>query len=308
MNMHHIGEVLRNRRIELGYSQEKVCAGICEPPTLSRIESGKRLPSKAHLDALMQRLGMSGTPYMYARAGEDFELESLKTEILACNTRHDSKTALEKIAQLETICKESDKITQQFILRSKMIAGTLVNGISEPYDNNVLLEMLLEAIRKTIPKFNDEDIEKSLLTYEETKLINHIAVTYYEMGNTQKALEIYRQLWKHTNKHYIPADETASIISLVGYNYSKYLGLKERYKEALEIAEAGYECCIRYEKSRLFGHILYNMAYIYNKVGRHDDSKRVIQQSYYLSQAMKYDAFCDLAQNFARTHYQIEFS
>lgn len=36
-----LGEYIRQRRLELGLTQEEVCDGICEPITLSRIENGK---------------------------------------------------------------------------------------------------------------------------------------------------------------------------------------------------------------------------------------------------------------------------
>lgn len=44
-----IGEIIRNRRIELGLTQEKVCEGIYEPPTMSRIENDKQTPSYSKL-------------------------------------------------------------------------------------------------------------------------------------------------------------------------------------------------------------------------------------------------------------------
>ncbi len=34
-----LGEVIRQRRLELGLTQERLCEGICEPMTVSRIEN-----------------------------------------------------------------------------------------------------------------------------------------------------------------------------------------------------------------------------------------------------------------------------
>ena len=44
-----LGEYIRQRRLELGLTQEEVCDGICEPITLSRIENGKQTPSRARI-------------------------------------------------------------------------------------------------------------------------------------------------------------------------------------------------------------------------------------------------------------------
>ena len=35
-----LGEVIRQRRLELGLTQEELCEGICEPMTISRFENG----------------------------------------------------------------------------------------------------------------------------------------------------------------------------------------------------------------------------------------------------------------------------
>ncbi len=40
-----LGEVIRQRRLELGLTQEELCEGICEPMTISRLKmDGKHRP------------------------------------------------------------------------------------------------------------------------------------------------------------------------------------------------------------------------------------------------------------------------
>ena len=57
MAVFQLGPIIRNRRTELGLSQEDLADGICSVPTLSRIENGERMPTKNHFEMLMQRLG-----------------------------------------------------------------------------------------------------------------------------------------------------------------------------------------------------------------------------------------------------------
>lgn len=59
MSIYLFGPLIKQRREELGYSQEDLADGICSVPTLSRIENGERLPSKQHSEMLLQRLGYS---------------------------------------------------------------------------------------------------------------------------------------------------------------------------------------------------------------------------------------------------------
>ena len=35
-----LGEYIKQRRLDLGLTQEQLCDGICEPVTLSRLENG----------------------------------------------------------------------------------------------------------------------------------------------------------------------------------------------------------------------------------------------------------------------------
>ena len=35
-----LGEYVKQRRLDLGLTQEQLCDGICEPMTLSRLENG----------------------------------------------------------------------------------------------------------------------------------------------------------------------------------------------------------------------------------------------------------------------------
>lgn len=40
-----LGEYIKQRRLDLGLTQEQLCDGICEPMTLSRLEMGNRPPA-----------------------------------------------------------------------------------------------------------------------------------------------------------------------------------------------------------------------------------------------------------------------
>ena len=41
-----LGEYIKQRRLDLGLTQEQLCDGICEPMTLSRLENGKQTRSE----------------------------------------------------------------------------------------------------------------------------------------------------------------------------------------------------------------------------------------------------------------------
>ena len=76
-----IGELIRQRRLELGLKQCELCEGICEPVTMSRLESGKQTPGSNKLRMLMQRLGLPEERYYALVSKNELRISELQTEI-----------------------------------------------------------------------------------------------------------------------------------------------------------------------------------------------------------------------------------
>ena len=103
MQNYKLGEYIRQRRLDLGLTQEQVCAGICESVTLSRVENGKQTPSRNRINAILQRLGLPDDRYYALVTPEELEIEALKKEIVACNALKCVEDGFDKISQLEKI-------------------------------------------------------------------------------------------------------------------------------------------------------------------------------------------------------------
>lgn len=82
-----LGEVIRQRRIELGLTQEELCEGICEPITISRFEHGRQTPSRNRVRALLFRLGLPDDRYFALLSTQETKISILETEITECNVR-----------------------------------------------------------------------------------------------------------------------------------------------------------------------------------------------------------------------------
>ena len=152
MQNYKLGEYIRQRRLDLGLTQEQVCAGICESVTLSRFENGKQTPSRNRINAILQRLGLPDDRYYALVTPEELEIEALKKEIVSCNALKCVEEGFDKISRLEKIAKPDDQITQQFILRSKVLLGGLDKAGEEGGANasTVFSGMGLAAIFKFI--------------------------------------------------------------------------------------------------------------------------------------------------------------
>ena len=183
----HIGKVIRQRRKELGYTQEQLCEGICEPPNISRLENEQQIPSRSTMTLLLERLGLPNDIYYAYLSDNEAEIEDLQTEIVSCNMTINSEQGLDAIERLEALITDKDKIIKQFILRSKAILGHSINGQIVPYSRKEKLELLFEAIKLTVPRFELQKINDCLYGIIEVKIVNQIAQVYSEQGGERES-------------------------------------------------------------------------------------------------------------------------
>lgn len=298
-----LGEYVRQRREDLGLTQAQLCEGICEPITISRLENGRQVPSYTRIKALLQRLGLPGSRYFALLSKNEEKIESLKKEIqsdIICFGRaanedrpHIREQALQKLEELEQLAESDDRIIRQYILSSKASLGKL----DGPYDFEEQLDMLLEAIRLTVPRFDLEEINLDRYSIAETTVINQIARCYSHMGQKAKAIDIYRQLLKYIEKNDQGLPKYANHFCLIAHNYAINLGLEKRYQECVEIAEQGRQVCVRYGDYQFLPGFLAILAechyfmgeklqsarrymgacYIYDSIGE-EHNLRIIQQ------------------------------
>ena len=212
-----LGEYIKQRRLDLGLTQEQLCDGICEPMTLSRLENGKQTPSRNRINALLQRLGLPDDRYFALLSKNELEMEALKKEIVACNATEKVPEGFEKLAQFEKLADPDDQIAQQFALRSRVLLGRL-DGRYTPLEQ---IDLLMQAIQLTVPRFDLESIESFLYTRDEITIINQIGLAYSDAGQNKKAAEIYYQLLKYVRKHF---KETITSIGCCLWSFIIMLG------------------------------------------------------------------------------------
>lgn len=309
MYNYHIGEYIKRKREEQKIKQDELCYGICDRSTLSRIERGKQEPSYYILKALLQRLGISEDRCQILMGAQEFEIAELQKEIVADNVRHDFSSALKKICRLEELYQSAENpLLRQFILRVRALAGYEKNGERLDYDNPTQRKMLIHALELTCPGISMENMGSFLLGEDEAKIINQIAITYSEEGNRRQAIEIYRQLIRYVQSHFAGCEIGQVMLPLTAYNYSKVLGMEGRYEEAIEIAELGRQWCVKYNKCRMLGGLLLNIACCLHELGNDEKSKKLLLNSYYAYLLMENFTSCKVVQEYAEENLGMKIS
>lgn len=309
MYNYHIGEYIKRKREEQKIKQDELCYGICDRSTLSRIERGKQEPSYYILKALLQRLGISEDRCQILMGPQEFEIAELQREIVADNVRDDFSSALKKICRLEELSQfEENPLLRQFILRVRAAAGYEKNGERYAYTRSVQRKILIHALELTCPGITMENVGSFLLSEDEAKIINQIAITYSEEGNRRQAIEIYRQLIRYVQSHFAGCEIGQAILPLTAYNYSRLLGLEHRYEEAIEIAELGRQWCVKYNKCRMLGGLLLNIACCLHQLGDDEKSQKLLLNSYYAYLIMEDFASCKVVQEYAEENLGMKIS
>lgn len=303
-----IGEVIKRKRKELGLTQEELCEGICEPSTISRIESGKQVPAKNKLDALLQRLDLPGDRYYALLSKNELEISNLQSQIISCNVSNNKQEEQQCLKKLEEIVSEDDHLVRQFILRSKIAFGYLDGENLRPYTYEEKEKVLFEALYLTVPKLDIDEINNNFYTVEEIKIINQIALNYSDAGQNKTAIDIYHQLLKYIKKHLMNLKESNGLLILIAYNYSRSLYFEKRYEESIDIANLGLEASRQERCFSCLGGLLSVLGHALYVEGKLEESKKHLLQSFYIYTIMRDNINIKLAKENLKEFFNIDVS
>lgn len=306
-----IGEVVRERRIELGLTQAKLGEGICEAITISRLERNEQTPARNTVIAILQRLGLPDDRYYAVITGKEAQIDKLCNEIISYNIMFGKSFGEEKnrirekaitsFSELEKIISKDDAITRRLIARSKVVIGK-EDGEYSASEKIVLLE---EAIRITHPSFQSEKIEDGYFDFEEVKLINHIAISYSDNGDHERALDIWSQLLANVDKRFSNIVPVRTQKSLILVGYSRELGIMGEYAKAIRHAQQGVDICIQYGVYQNLPELIMVLAECFYQVGKKERSKELFTEAFYLCKVVKDDINRHIAEKSLNDYFEL---
>lgn len=298
-----LGEYIKQRREALGLTQSQVCEGICNAATLSRIENGTQTPSRTRINAILQRLGLPDDRYISLLSKNELKIEALKKEIVACGVTEKVREGFETLAQFEKLSDPDDPIAQQFALRSREVLGCLAGQ----YTPQERINLLMQAIRLTVPRFSLEEIDQFLYTRDEITIINQIGIAYSDDGQNKKAAEMYDQLLGYIRNHFEETITSIGVLPLVLYNYARVLDLCGRYEEGAELARECREACIQYGHYQELPRCLEIEVECRHFMGDNESSAELYYQAYYLCKAIRYETGLQVVIREAKDYLGITF-
>ena len=273
----NIGGLLRQFRIAAGIKQADVYKGVCSRSFYSRIEGGTRTGiSFFVLEALMQRLGRDMGLYIdYFSSMDEWEESRLRMQYMRELSIGNANEAKETLASLMATGNFTQGLGKQFLLFSQAIMKW-AQGDSDGYT-----DLLYEAIRNTIPDFDENKISTLRLTFNECNIINAIANHYAENGQVERGLAMYLQIKESMDKYYI--DDSIKVryyLTLLSNLTLEHYNTKQ-YEKALEFANESESICERHGALFLINGIARLKTMCLYELGRRDESAAYAAMAYF---------------------------
>lgn len=284
--IYNIGEYIRNRRKELGMTQEELAGGICSAMTLSRIERGEQAPQDSTLKSILQRLGLSGAELMFADSGDRLLLHQLKYDIRQA-------AILEDYARADRILRENNEWISKLDPLDRQpfeTVAVLLKVMRNELNGKEALNQLEAVIKITCPRYT-KDNPPAFLTYEEILLLNNIALQYAKLNDIETAIKLLYHIKSFYDKRVCDVEEALRTEPMVLYNLSKCLGIAKRIDECIEICSQGIRIAKDTKRCSSLERILYNMAYILferNNPGDREASLHYAMQAYNLADILDF--------------------
>lgn len=227
-----IHEYLSSKRKEKGFTQETLSDGICEPETYSRVEGGKRAPSRKNFKALAERLDITWALYRGELVCEDFKAYELRRLQRIANIEGDTEKSLSYVVELEGILDMSIVENYQYVKCQEYVIRYRLGEIS--------IEEASEKLKEILFMTQKMDVDTSRLVYysqTEMEIVAHLAQLYRRCGKHKEGIdliEIIAKQMEHSRLSY--EDQWNGFSFLFRVLSGLYFAIGE-YDKSIQIAE-----------------------------------------------------------------------
>lgn len=186
-----IHEYLSSHRVKNALTQEELSEGVCEPETYSRVEGGKRTPSRKNFQELASRLKINWCYFRGELDTADLKVYELYRLQRTANINGNRQLCLDILADMEERLDMTCVANIQYIKSNEYVALYRMGRIS-PEDAYSKLKTLLELTQQ-----ENGDVSR-LVYYSQTEieLIAHMAQILQRMKQPRKGIEIIETVIK----------------------------------------------------------------------------------------------------------------
>lgn len=222
-----LGEYLSRSRKKKGLSQEEISANICEPENYSRIERGRRKPTKNRYQALADKLEIEPRYYTEILNTGNYKALMLRRKISKVLFEGEYEKGKELLTQLEYELGEEKEKNRQYLEERKAI-------INDKLTNLPLANREEEIIRILSYTLDLSEIGKGTHVYirNEINLLNQLVTIYTKQKKDEEAVELLQRFISDMQDSKNSIDGRFKETYLAVLNLEKSLANLGRFEEA----------------------------------------------------------------------------
>ena len=309
MSNYRAGDIIRMTREFVGMSREELSDEICSTQTLYRIESGKtrvkrelyarlmakmeRVPEKSYAICVGKNLELLEERKLFEQAMQNYDYE--KADLYLCRMKEKA---------------DANVITRQYLLKSE----ALMDYYCKRSDNQAAIEKLQEAVRLTLPDY--EECLKKDFPFTEQEIMNlmSLANAYAHAGDVDEAVYIFERLLQCLQKDYIFGAYADYMKVLILRNLTVTYNKQKRYKEALTLCEQCLREALEKNIGNIISDVLSDKAWIILRQIETGERKKedlqigreLLQKAYYIAVARRSKEKCKILRNAYRKEFHME--
>lgn len=248
---YELGNIIKDTRLELNYSQSKLCYGICSNATLSKIEHNEMAPSYFILETLLERLGIYLDDFTFFVSDVEYKFYNFINQIEYLFFNNDIESAKKIFNNATHFANSIDPIINQKYLYYKHAL----------YDETDDYKKYLQILNKSIPNFDFNNFDNFLYSKFELDCIKSYLLILKNRNNeldisSLRTVTNYFFSLNHTNPFYNPRLKYRAFSSAI-YNYIAFLVYYDYYEEAIN----SFNKIDSYLKSRCQMKLISSMSY-----------------------------------------------
>lgn len=220
-------ELIRRTRAAKRIPQEKLCENICTQEELSRIESGKRKPRDKNFYQLMEQMDRKRRRVETILMTENYDVLELKRQYFSHISRFEIDEARELLNGIEKQLDPAIPENRQFLLGEKI----KLKSMNQELDFQECIDQIQNILSMTLD-IQDKNMGEVCFTAEEHCILNEMAANYYEKGDKETAIEIWKMQIENMEK-----SSVSSVFHILEWQLAKG-NLATAYEETGRPSEA----------------------------------------------------------------------
>ena len=284
-------EVIGRSRREQGYTQKKLSEDICEPETLSRIESGKRAPYKKTYQALAQKLSLSDEYYFSTIETDSFRTLELRWELDTQVAGSHWQRVSELAEQLEGSLDMDIPCNRQYVEQARYLVekGT---GRIKPADSFERLIRVLQCTIHNMPQNEEiyqwpEEFWTHLFTEREMSLLLQLADSLQEKKKYRQAAYLMERMLEYYQSSRVRLEFHYRIVLLIYGRLTVQYSLLGLWDREREYSEAGIQMVMLCENKKMLPFFLNNRADALEHSGKKKAALKFYELAYHSARLLR---------------------